>query len=177
MGMSAGQDHDDAEFTRLWTRALPQVESLVHAVVRASADADDLVQETAVACFRNFASYDSLRPFAGWAMGIARHKINDHWRRLGRQGRGISDPHLLETLIEVQAEMGDELDHLRSALRRCLEEIRGRQREILERFYQQGQEASEIASATGLEAGHVRVMLHRVRCVLRQCVERQGATS
>jgi len=52
--------------------------------------------------------------------------------------------------------------------------VRGRQRDILNRFYHLGQQAGDIATATGLAVGHVRVLLHRLRTVLRECVERRS---
>ena len=48
------------------------------------AEADDLVQETLIAIHTRRGTYDASQSFAGWAYGIARHKLVDHFRRRGR---------------------------------------------------------------------------------------------
>jgi hypothetical protein len=51
-------EHEQERFLRLWAGAQPAVTAFVHAVVRDSAAAKDLVQETALGLFRRFADYD-----------------------------------------------------------------------------------------------------------------------
>ena len=49
-----------------------------------AAEAPDLVQETLIAIHTRRGTYDASQSFAGWAYGIARHKLIDHYRRRGR---------------------------------------------------------------------------------------------
>jgi RNA polymerase sigma-70 factor (ECF subfamily) len=68
-------ERDQERFLRLWAEAQPAVAAFVHAVVRDSAAAKDLLQETALVLFRRFADYDGDRPFIAWALGVARFQV------------------------------------------------------------------------------------------------------
>src|SRR5262245_25378219 len=63
------------QFTRLWTAAQPVVASYLGSLVPDFRDAQDLLQNVAIACLRKFAEYDSQRPFTTWALGMARLEV------------------------------------------------------------------------------------------------------
>ena len=48
-------------------------------------DARDIVQETAVALWRNFGEFDPARPFVNWACGFARMEVRRFLRRSQRR--------------------------------------------------------------------------------------------
>lgn len=84
----------------LYDRALPQVYGYLLPRAGSSSVAEDLTAETflgAVAAVRNGTVG---RVTVAWLIGIARHKLVDHWRRLAREDRKlrlVSDqPVLLE---------------------------------------------------------------------------------
>ena len=68
--MSNPCDHE--RFTRLLLEAEPTMLRSILVIVPNRTDARDILQETAVALWRQFESYDSNRPFLNWAMGFAR---------------------------------------------------------------------------------------------------------
>ena len=53
---------------------------------RDSPDVEDLVQETLIAIHRRRESFDPALPFTSWMHAIARYKLIDHYRRIGRRG-------------------------------------------------------------------------------------------
>jgi RNA polymerase sigma-70 factor (ECF subfamily) len=168
-------DQRDAalRFTKLWSDAQPAVAGFVRGMVSDRAAVDDVLQEVALALYTGFAGYDPARPFVAWALGVARHKVHDRWRAAARSRQVAHDPELLEALAEVSEEMADELDGHRRALQECLTQVEGRPWDLLQLHYVQGHQPREIAEKLGLESGHVRVLLNRVRAALKQCVERR----
>ena len=160
-------------FTSLWTAAHPTVAGFVRGMVPDRAAVDDILQEVALALYHGMATYDPSRPFVAWALGIAKHKVQDRWRTLARSKQVIRDVGVLEAMAAVSAEMDDELDGRRRALQECLGQVQGRAYDLLRLHYQEGHEPREIARVLGLQAGHVRVLLNRVRAALRQCIERR----
>jgi RNA polymerase sigma-70 factor (ECF subfamily) len=160
-------------FTQLWTAAHPTVAGFVRGLVPDRAAVDDILQEVAVALFAQFADYDQTRPFVAWALGIAKHKIQDRWRSLARSKQVVQDAAVLEAMAEISAEMDDEFEARRAALQECLSQVQGRASDLLRLHYHEGLEPRHIAEQLGLQAGHVRVLLNRVRGVLRDCIERR----
>ena len=160
-------------FTKLWADAQPAVSGFVRGAISDLATVDDIMQDVALALYSGFADYDPARPFVAWALGIAKHKVHDRWRTTARSRQVAHDPELLEALTQVSDEMAGELDEQRRALQECLRQVEGRPWDLLQLHYVEGKQPRDIASDLGLEAGHVRVLLNRVRTALRQCVDRR----
>jgi len=73
-----------------YDEALPQVYGYLLARCRVAALAEDLTAETflaAVAALRKPAAPDLS---VAWLIGVARHKLADHWRREERERRGTA---------------------------------------------------------------------------------------
>jgi RNA polymerase sigma-70 factor (ECF subfamily) len=68
-----------------------------------------------------------------------------------------------------------EAEDRRIALRTCLERVQGRRRQVLEMRYQDNMRVADIASNLGMSADGVSVMLHRIRNVLYECIQKQLA--
>lgn len=159
-------------FTQLWTAAQPTVESYVRAILGDRSAVDDVLQEVAIAVYAHFDRYDASRPFVAWALGIARNKARDRQRTQARQHQFVRDPTVLDALAAVAEEIDEEMDQRRRALHGCLDAVEGRADDLLRLHYHEGHEPRVIADKLGLQAGHVRVLLNRVRATLKQCVER-----
>jgi RNA polymerase sigma factor (sigma-70 family) len=76
-------DKKAREVARLWTLAQPVVSSYVASLVRDFRDRDDVLQDVAVAVLDSFGNYDPARPFAAWAIGLARNQVLLYLRRKG----------------------------------------------------------------------------------------------
>ena len=157
-----------------WTRAQPTVAAFITSMVLDFNDAEDVLQQTAVALVRKFEDYDSSRPFIAWAIGIARNEVLKHRRNRAMQRHLLSDD-TLDQLAATHEEMADELDAMRRVLSKCLEAVEGQAREALDLRYGEDLKPGVIATRLGLAAGTVRVILHRVRAALRECIERRLA--
>ena len=87
--VSTGPPDGGDALLALYDRALPQVYGYLVARCGRVAVAEDLTAETwlaAVAAVRRDARAPVSIP---WLVGVARHKLVDHWRRQGREERGL----------------------------------------------------------------------------------------
>jgi RNA polymerase sigma-70 factor (ECF subfamily) len=141
----------------------------------------DVVQDVFQAVATHIAAFHKERvgdTFRGWLRTIARNKVNDHFRRHGREPEGVGGTEAqlwLAGLPESPGSEGgssseDRLD--RPLLGRALELIRS---EFEERTWQafwrtavEGQSPADVACELGTSSGAVRVAKSRVLRRLRE---------
>jgi DNA-directed RNA polymerase specialized sigma24 family protein len=70
---------------RAWVLAQPIVDALVWTAVRNQADALNTLQDVAVAILDGNHRSPANGEFTAWAIGVARHKVSDHFRRMNRR--------------------------------------------------------------------------------------------
>ena len=162
-------ESDQDRFIQFWTTAQPAVAGYIRAVVRDSATAKDILQETALVLFRKFAQYDTERPFLGWALGVAKFQVLGHRRDEARSFLTF-EPDLLEHFTQEWAASEPDVDRRAGALQECLDQLKGRVREVVRMRYFEELTAEEIARRAGTNRGAVRVMLQRIREQLRACI-------
>ena len=167
------------ELTRLWTQAQPVVAAFLRAALGNRPEADDLLQDVAIALLRKFGTYDRGQPFVAWAIGMARYELLAHRRRRA-SSRLVFDDESLGLIAAAYQRVSPELGARGEALEHCVERTTGRARQLLELRYVADLGISDVARRLGLAEGAVKVALHRLREALRDCVERRlasGATS
>lgn len=82
---------DLKEFRVFYDRALPQVYSyLINRCGGLRATAEDLTQETFEAAVKTIANANGTTVSVAWLIGVARHKLLDHYRRTGREDRKLA---------------------------------------------------------------------------------------
>jgi RNA polymerase sigma-70 factor, ECF subfamily len=167
-------EQDQERFMRLWAEAQPAVAAFVHAVVRDSAAAKDLAQETALVLFRRFGEYDGQRPFVAWALGVAKFQVLG-FRRDEARSFVTFDTELFDKFTELWAEAAPAVDRRAEALQTCLERLAGRARQVVRLRYFEGLTAEEIGRQTGSNGAAIRMLLQRVREQLRQCIQKQAS--
>ena len=156
---------------RLWLDAEPAVRAFVFASISCFSDAEDVVQKVALTVARRFDEYDAERSFAGWALWLAKSRGIDHYRVKGREKLIFSEP-LIDQLTETLAVKQKKEQSDRSvALESCVEKLPDKSRHLLNLRYEEGASAEEIADSLNSSAGSVRVMLHRIRNMLADCIK------
>jgi RNA polymerase sigma-70 factor (ECF subfamily) len=135
-------------------------------------DAEDLLQEVSIALWESFDRYDEKRPFAAWALGIARHKVLDWRERRGRKETVLALD-VLEAIGSVTLEESGRLAERRTLLHHCVETLPAHLREMLGLRYRDGLRLEEVSSHLHRSLGSIQMALVRIRRVLRECVERK----
>ncbi|MCO6047778.1 sigma-70 family RNA polymerase sigma factor [Aeoliella sp. ICT_H6.2] len=160
----------------LWSQNHLMVLGYIRSVVIDFHMADDVLQETAAAVAERFDDYDSSRPFLPWALGIARNKVLVTLRANSRD-RCVFDHELVTQLSETYAELETSNNDVQEALSDCVTHLHRRARKLLELRYVRDLPANAIAQATGTTAGAAGMALHRIRKVLRDCVQSKLGTA
>lgn len=125
--------------------------------------AEDLTSETFLAA----ADAVQRRPPAdltvAWLIGIARHKLADHWRRKAREER------VLSAFDAEPAPVGDDWDVALDAMsaRRTLAALGSHHRGALTLRYVDGLPVREVAECLGRTEGATEVLLVRARAAFR----------
>jgi RNA polymerase sigma-70 factor (ECF subfamily) len=114
--------------------------------------ADDVVQETFLTAIRKAEDYESGTNFAKWAIAIARYKVMEARRQMGRQG-GMLSPEVMEALA-VSDEAGNEDPRL-TRLSECVELLPEKLKHLVRLRYHEDHTPAEVAERLGWTAGTV----------------------
>lgn len=126
--------------------------------------ADDIVQDVFVAAWQRLGSYSGSAALEGWLLGIARHKVEDHYRERLRRWEDWES-----TEAETASDSGSELD-LRIDRERLAEKSARVLRLLPEHYatillwrYWERRSARQIAAETGRTEKAVERLLARAR--------------
>lgn len=143
----------------LYDRALPEVYGYLASRCGSASVAEDLTSETFLA------AVDAVRRgtvpdlTVAWLIGVARHKLVDHWRRQGRE-------HAAEAPTEMSVDDWDvRLDQL--AAHATLADLGPHHRSALTLRYLDGLPVREVAACLGRTEGATEVLLVRARSAFR----------
>ncbi len=164
--------------------------------MRSRALAEEVVQETLLAAMRSAAGPASARSERSWLLGIASHKIADHYRASARQrrlSRGATPGELpresepaaapftadgrwaqVPRPWEEPSESAKRREQL-SRLRGCMDTLPPSLDQALWLREVLSLDAAEVCEILGLTAQALWTRLHRARAALRECMERKSA--
>ena len=125
---------------------------------------DDLVQEVFIAAWENLDSFRGASPLRAWLLGIARHKIVDHYRRLLQSAQPL-EPEAAEDLPASELDMEAIADRKRTEQRapQVLEELPEHYSVALQWRYWEKRSARQMAEATGRSEKAIERLLARAR--------------
>jgi RNA polymerase sigma-70 factor (ECF subfamily) len=136
-------------------------------------DAEDIIQETAVAAASDFDRYDPDRSFMAWVLGIARNRVLRYWRGKGTAKQILFDE---QTLIQIEnAFIKVELnpDPRQEALDACLAQLTDRGRRLVESRYVHGLDIEKLAARMGITVKSAYSQLYRIRQALAKCMKQR----
>jgi RNA polymerase sigma-70 factor (TIGR02943 family) len=158
-----------------------------------SSVAEDVVQETLLAALQAYHSFAARGSERTWLVGILKHKITDHYRRVGREtlvsqfeeeslehneffrqeGEWVGHWEQDRAPLEWKATPEDlvEQGEFFEVLSRCLSPLPERIRAAFTLREVDGVKSEEICDVLGVSANNLWVMLHRARLHLRRCLE------
>ena len=152
--------------------------------------AADLVQDTLLAALRTTEKFGGRSSVRTWLLGILKHKICDHFRKLGRE-TNFTD---LSFFQDEQPEKFDGADFWNpdgrgpqawenggdevlkraeffTALQACLGKLPERISAVFLMREMDDEPSPAICETLGISAANLWVMLHRARMALRHCLE------
>jgi RNA polymerase sigma-70 factor (ECF subfamily) len=161
--VSEPQVHPDPAFALLevYEAALPQVYGYLLARCGNRAQAEELTSETFLAAVQGARDGGPVSP--AWLIGIARHKLVDHWRRTEREHRGLR---LLYEEPRVDDPWDTEIDALHAHA--VLAELGAHHRCALTLRYLDGLPVPEVARHLGRTVHATEALLTRARAAFRR---------
>jgi len=157
-------------FLSLFLRSEREIFRYVAALVPNVADADDIVQQTAITLWEKFYAYDPNRPFTPWACRFALNKARQ-WIARRRQWQLLLENGLAEELEQRRAELGPELEIRLNHLEGCLGHLPVDQRHLVEGYYFRREGVERLAEQSGRTVAATYKMLQRIRHSLQVCIE------
>ncbi|MCW5963314.1 MAG: RNA polymerase sigma factor [Bryobacterales bacterium] len=132
------------------------------------AESEDLAQEVFFRVLRARHTYHREAPFRAWIYQIARNVRTDHLRRAVRETQ--VDDEFGDTFVAKERRMDEVLQESETtaALRKALEQLPERKRELLLLSRYQGMKYREIATMMGCDVNTIKVRIHRSMQDLRQ---------
>jgi RNA polymerase sigma-70 factor (ECF subfamily) len=158
------------DVARKWAAAQPLVDSFISLLIPEYHDAQDVLQEVAVAVLSHNPSRGVPDSFNAWVIGIARNKAMDAHRRRSHN-KLVFDSESLQLLADAHEQAHGDQGPLHDAMEQCLKRLANKARNLLEMRYQDNLNPTEIARTMGSNIGAINVALHRVRAALRECIE------
>jgi RNA polymerase sigma-70 factor, ECF subfamily len=163
----------DAERTETLVRLLTGNQGAIYryifALVPHEEDARDILQETNVALYRKFESYDADKPFLAWAYQFAYLEVLKHRDRTRRGNRAFS-PEVIDRIVRDREVHEPVLEARVAALEGCLERLSPADRDLIYRRYQRGVAPDDLASQTGTSRRTLFRNLERIRRQLLDCI-------
>jgi len=153
------------ELLALYDEGLPVVYGYLLSRCGQAVVAQDLTGETFLAAVDAVHRDTPVRMTTGWLVGVARHKLADHWRRQAHEDRG------LRAVAGVAGAMADDpwderLEALRA--RAVLEELGPHHRAALTLRYLDDLPVPEVASCLGRSLHATEALLVRARAAFRR---------
>lgn len=159
---------DPAAFRVFYGEALPIVYSfLYHRVGGRRVVAEDLTQETFTAAVREIKAGTRVDTPVPWVMGIARHKLLDHYRREEREERRLA---LAFSAATEESEVDPAAASSEEALD-ALARIAASQRAALALRYLDGLSVPEVAHALSRSVRATESLLARGRISFRRALQ------
>jgi RNA polymerase sigma-70 factor, ECF subfamily len=150
----------------LYDDALPHVYGYLLARCGDAGLAEDLTAESFLAAVHAARKPGAPDPSVPWLIGVARHKLADHWRRAERERRGLR---LLDTEPPVDDPWEAAIDRIRA--REALGRLGPHHRAALTLRYLDGLPVPEVASHLDRTVHATEALLVRARAAFRQVYE------
>ena len=134
-------------------------------------DAQEIIQETNLVLWREFAQFQQGTNFTAWACRVAWHQVLA-WRKRVKRSRLEFSPAFLEAVADQASMASDVLEERSQCLARCIERLPADRRHMLQMRYSEGLAIETMARQLSRTEEAVYRALSRIRRSLHDCVTR-----
>ena len=159
-------------FARLFAQHDRWLFAYLVSLLSSAADAEEVFQEVCVILWRKHETFELGTDFVKWVSVIAHNQVHRFRRQQKRIGPQLSDV-TVDLLAQDAVERADLLECRRDALRRCLEKLPNKDRQLVRHCYGDSRATFKTAAEDlGRPVNTVYKALNRIRKVLYECIER-----
>ena len=157
------QTGDEGAFADLMREHYPFVYAIVIRIVKNSHDAEEIVQDAFLNAYRGLTQLEDATKFKSWLGEIAQN-CGRNWLRKQR-GDTVSIDEVSENLLQTQDSPDERLTQLeqRELIRRIIETLPQKDREIAHAYYLEGASYDELTSTHGLSYNAIAFRLSRAK--------------
>ena len=145
---------------------LPQyrrkVFGLAYSYLRNRDAAEDVTQDVFIKIWRALPSYDGRASMSTWIYAITRNTSLSALRAR-RSHASLSDPEVMAEVDTAADSTSAEAAADAGALRRLVNQLPEKQRQVVMLFYMQEQSHEEVSAMLAMPIGTVKTLLHRAR--------------
>lgn len=157
-------------FLSLFLRSEREIFRYVAVLVPNVAEAEDIVQQTAISLWEKFDAYDPNQPFTPWACRFALNKTRQ-WIERRQRWQALLGGALAEELAQRREELRPELEVRLKHLEGCLNKLPEEQRSLVEGYYYRRDSIDKLAVTSSRTVAATYKTLQRVRQALQSCIE------
>ena len=157
------QSGDEGAFVDLIRVYYPFVYAIVIRIVNNPHDAEEVVQDTFLNAYRGLAQYQEMAKFKNWLGEIARNRARS-WLRKQRIDT-VSIDEVSEQILQIEDSSDERLirQEQRELIRRAMETLSEKDREIARAYYLDGASYDELISTHGLSYNAIAFRLSRAK--------------
>ena len=161
--VSRAQSGDEQAFAHLMRAYYAFVYAIVIEIVNNSHDAEEVVQDTFLNVYRGLAQYQEQTKFRSWLAKIARNRALNWLRAQGTDTMSVDE--VEEHILRTPNTLDDQLirDEQRELIRRTMETLSEKDREIAHSYYLDGASYDELIRTHGLSYKAIAFRLSRAK--------------
>jgi RNA polymerase sigma-70 factor (ECF subfamily) len=165
---------------RAFATAVDRHQKSVYAYLRSRmidpTQADDLCQDVFLRFYEGRAKLDRAESAISWLLGIARNRLREHARKLSRRKETAWTEMCLELDDCVTPATVDDHYEAIEALPKCMESLGPSARDAIDLHYRSQMRLADIGTKLSRSEGAIKLLIHRARQALRNCLERKLPT-
>ena len=172
-------DGDWNQFTEVVKACEPKVRVILAAMIPDRNAVPDLTQEVFLIAYRRLSSYQSGTNFPAWINTIARNVARNSRREWYRRQAVIERyrPEAEQLMAENIERFVDSLpEETLASLRECVSKLGDRNKDLVNKFYLEGDSLKRIADFLNMSSTAAKVALHRARLAIGKCMRSKGET-
>ena len=177
-GADPSREERYGEFVSLLARYDQSIRRFVRSLLPTREGVDDVMQETALECWKKFEDFhstssdESSEEFIRWACVIARYKAMS-WQRDRKRDRLVFRESVIEVLAADALEGIDQQTEERQAIEVCLSHFDDSQRRLLLSVHSPGQSVARIAAESGEKVRRLYSRINTLRKRLLECMQQR----
>ena len=166
--------HVENDFGRLFVQHQPQIYGYIRTLVFRSADAEDVLQDTASVLWQKFDEFRPGSSFLAWGLEVARYQVMQFQQQKRRESRHFSES-FARRLADATLVQSKRLAAPRETLDECLGKLPAPDRNLFECRYHADVTAMDLARQLAKPPTTVYNALARIRRSLVECLTRAFA--
>jgi RNA polymerase sigma-70 factor (ECF subfamily) len=164
------QEAPSGEFVALLAKSQRPVFLCAMSILRNTADADEVVQESGLILWKKFHEFQPGTNFVGWACQIARYQALKLLDCRARIPQLFANDFLASFAVATDDKALARLERRQQAILECIKKLGTADRELILRRYRQGASTRDVAESMERSIQGTRRSLQRIREALAKCV-------